>query len=1040
MDLIKDGFSLCLSKDQEPKRGFLRMVSACLPPIKPLPGSANISPHRSFSMNKAILALLLSVPFADAEELQILERGPHHQVVKKIQSWVDGSGQTRYRTNRFTELANGLCYQTEGPNKAWELSREEFQVFENGFVANQGPLKVTLSANINVANAIDVRTPDGQHFEISPVFIGMRDGTGQSVVVSEIQPARGQLIAPNTVFYDGAFPGGGIRLVLTRTGIEQDCIIFGEAEARLSPADYGLNPESAVIELWSEFVSVPEGAISSISEGGVAVDVELNFGSTRIGAGRGFAVDSQEPSIPVRKSFGSVGNRQFLVEKVAYRTMKPFLDQINGAAVGKPPKKVEQAVRNKPVKTNQELLAQLGQGPREKRVASIGPSLPTQLLAFDWKARPGFVIDFLLGTTGNLTNHVFKADSTYFISGLVTCSGTTVFEGASVLKYTNAAQLRVTGPVDWRGKTACPVIMTSMDDASVGEVVRTNALSGRYANVALDLDGNASGVDFVLRNLRVSHATNGVRVLGGTGHSLSHAQFVNCQNGVSLTNAVARVRNALFYNLTTAFTGNSSTGLCEQLTVDAASALNDNSSGLALVLTNSLLTAVADTNGHVGVNVTSLASSAGVYQTVGAGAHYLAPGSPYRSGGATGINPQLAEELRKLTTYAPKVLSSSKLMTSSVTYGRVVPRATVGNALGYHYDPIDYAVSGVYALDGTTINVQPGVVFAGYNDGASGSYIFLLDYGAKLKATGTVEQPCQFVWYNSVQEQANANWQGEVGALVARTTYYSSAPSAELSLRFTDWVVLGHSSAPHLLSVDYDTSALPTVIRDSSFHGGAITWLGSQFHVTNCLLDRVQTQVWLDPNDGTAKATLQNSMVYGGGLYTVDARTNLFKLRDSVFYQAMVDPGGDVWDHGWNGYSTNGCPDCVVLAGATGTNVNTSLSFLSGPLGTFYQSTNSPLLEVGSTTANLLGLYHFTVITNQVKETNSVVDIGLHYPATASATSTVPLDGDGDGIPDYLEDLDGDGVVDAGETDWQVYNSKNGLGSAPAIVVFTQLR
>src|SRR6266699_2842 len=62
--------------------------------------------------------------------------------------------------------------------------------------------------------------------------------------------------------------------------------------------------------------------------------------------------------------------------------------------------------------------------------------------------------------------------------------------------------------------------------------------------------------------------------------------------------------------------------------------------------------------------------------------------------------------------------------------------------------------------------------------------------------------------------------------------------------------------------------------------------------------------------------------------------------------------------------------------------------------------------------------------TNEVKETNSMVDIGLHY--VALDTNNVPVDSDGGGVPDVLEDINGDGVVNGVESDW---TSGSGHGS-----------
>jgi len=100
-------------------------------------------------------------------------------------------------------------------------------------------------------------------------------------------------------------------------------------------------------------------------------------------------------------------------------------------------------------------------------------------------------------------------------------------------------------------------------------------------------------------------------------------------------------------------------------------------------------------------------------------------------------------------------------------------------------------------------------------------------------------------------------------------------------------------------------------------------------------------------------------------------------------------------------------------------------------LGNYYLPTNSTLINTGSTNANLLGLYHFTSQTNQVKETNSVVDIGYHYVATDAYGN--PLDSNSDGIPDYIEDGSG--------TNWalailvQPTNLLANQGTSPAFTV-----
>ena len=60
------------------------------------------------------------------------------------------------------------------------------------------------------------------------------------------------------------------------------------------------------------------------------------------------------------------------------------------------------------------------------------------------------------------------------------------------------------------------------------------------------------------------------------------------------------------------------------------------------------------------------------------------------------------------------------------------------------------------------------------------------------------------------------------------------------------------------------------------------------------------------------------------------------------------------------------------------------------------------------------------MVTNQTRELSTIVDVGFHYIGVGS--TGLPLDGDGDGLANYLEDANGNGSVDSGETDWQTAN------------------
>jgi hypothetical protein len=122
----------------------------------------------------------------------------------------------------------------------------------------------------------------------------------------------------------------------------------------------------------------------------------------------------------------------------------------------------------------------------------------------------------------------------------------------------------------------------------------------------------------------------------------------------------------------------------------------------------------------------------------------------------------------------------------------------------------------------------------------------------------------------------------------------------------------------------------------------------------------------------------------------------------------MDDPSGgntNITYCDFNAFLTNA--DRLPMGGTHDVTNLLTFNWQTSWFGDFYLSTNSPLIQKGSTTANLIGLYHFTTQTNQTPEGTNIVDIGYHYVATDQYGN--PLDSNADGIPDYLEDPDGNG-------------------------------
>lgn len=341
---------------------------------------------------------------------------------------------------------------------------------------------------------------------------------------------------------------------------------------------------------------------------------------------------------------------------------------------------------------------------------------------------------------------------------------------------------------------------------------------------------------------------------------------------------------------------------------------------------------------------------------------------------------------------------------ADVTLSVQAPRDTAASSLGYHYDPIDYAVS-KFVISNATLRLGEGVAVAGFATNAN-EWLLITAEGGSFVSEGAPQSLNRIVTYPAVQEQANSTWQKMPYGIL--TPYW--APTDRPGLLRTRFTQFSSPAQDTVFLQTYDqlASTNPIALVDCQFHGGTI-WVntyssGPTVALTNNLFERVNTALWREGSE------VHNNTFYGGtfDFSFIGGPGGVF---NNTFDSPTISQFFDV-TNGYNGYTTN----CVRIQPTNANDIIvSSIAWQTGPLSRFYLPTNSPFLNEGSTTANNVGLFHFTITTNQVKETNSTVDIGAHW--IASDPTGIPKDGDVDGAADYLEDKNGNGSVDSAETD-----------------------
>jgi hypothetical protein len=970
-----------------------------------------------------ILAVLtVTLLSATAQQNQVIEKGAHHRVVQFTRQIQTPQG-VRTETNRVCELQGGLHRWTE---QGWAETHPQIEVFQGGAVVRNLQFGLIVAPNLATPNAIDISLPDGGRVQGHLLGLAYTEGN-QSALIAEVQDCAGVIGGPqqNELTFADAFTDFSIsvKYVVQRDRLSQ---ILRLEQQIPHPSEWGLT-ENAVLEVLTEFTEFPALRKEANEPVNGLAGERLSFASMDFLSGRAFSIGAEESGVIVQKRMEQFeGQRWFLVEKVPFKAIAPEL-------AGLPP--VAKTWRKK----DGALMARnrLRLPKREQARAAIKPiqmanATPTEGAKLAAVRKPAYVIDWELGLSTNY--HRWRANETWYISGPITVT-TNIFEGGVVIKYapTNNAKLTINGPVTCESDRYRPIVFTARDDHTIGGTIGSASLSGYFPGPALDIDGNSSGAPFTFKHLRISHANLAINIYGGGsgGHLFSHAQLIHCAGGVtSYYSPSFFLRNVLGHELSTTFTGNSgyTTGHLEHVTIHSSG--NFNASGACgLRMTNCLLIATTNTGSFVGSNNETNLSDTGIFETVGGGSHYLATGSAYRNAGTTNINPTLLEARRKLTTHPPLVLSNT--ITLDTTLRPYAQRDTDIPDLGYAYDPIDYAL-GSCVITNATLTLTNGVAIATF--GVAGVAIY---NNGHIVSHGKPERRNQICRYNTVQEQST-NWGTASGSGNYQIYGYQWATTAPRGqFRFTDFSEYA-GGGYHIYTDDSQFIFDSLLLRDCDFNAGSVVIAGSEgsrIGVTNNLFQCVGATFLyypsLDAYNNLFKGSACHFEPYGS--------TNTWTIKDNSFDNTTIYQEGSLVN------SNNAYINCATRLTPNAANdiVTNNFTYHVGPLGKYYQPTNSALVDKGSiTNAALAGLYHHTTATNALKEATSRVDIGLHYVAANYAAGT-PEDYDSDFFfADWFEDINGNGSYDpgAGESDWQTYNSKYGVGSGPGLQVFTPLR
>jgi hypothetical protein len=959
------------------------------------------------------------------------ERGANFRKWERKRSITLPSGVVREQKSTVLQLHAGLHYRDPQTGEFKE-SRAIIEPHPDGAVARQGQHKAAFSSNLKTPGALKIGTDDGTVIQGHLLGVAFTDAeSGLSAMIAEVKDSQGIITSDSTITYVNAMDSFLCNVVYTYriSGLEQDLVIL-EAPS-VTPQELGMNPLTTRMELFFEVLTPPEARVkaqpirSVLGRNtqkltlGAFSDIQLEFGSMRFAPGKAFDAQGLSPAVPIGKSFiKTADGRTCLIEAIEYPMIQRTLEGLpKPQAANKKPSKQLMASRGK---GGEALLARmLPPAPAKAQAAIAKPMLKEFKTAqLSPKLQKGLTWDFVVQLTVGVTNYVFRGDYTYWISGGAYLYGSNVISGGTVIKSSPGGILSFEdGSITCNTSPFYPAVLTASDDTTIGDYVGFGPLSGYYADIAISV---ASGVQGSLHDLKVKYAGQGFYL--NSPLQLNNIELSDCYYGIIYTDSptltagnilATRVGRALAFP-----TGNQIN--FQHLSADSINALAESGGyPLTVTFTNSIFYDITNsgtlsfpsdghfigdylaTNSATGITggTHSVYLTASPFQTVYRGEHYLGNGSSLRNSGTTNINAALLASLRSLTTYPPLVYTND--INSTVVWSPIVERDNNTPDLGYHSAPIDYLVSALKINTNGVLYLTNGCVVA--FDVVAEGWGFVFD-GGKLISQGSPGNPNYILRTHCIQESSDEN-------PGTRALFYDKGddgqPHADSEVRFRFTELSQMAEDGYSMYTGKNFSQLEVSHSTMNF----MVWIitadkgGQVFGFTNNITE--WPEFYFDSGGTTSLVHMRNNLFRNNHMDFYNL-TNTSTVLDNIFDSSDCFDHGHSVSNGWNAYFNT---TAFLSGGVSNTNLVT-LTYQMGPLGKYYQPSTSPLIDRGSiTNSALIGFYYMTSTTNGVKETTSRLNIGNHYP---SVTDT-----DSDGVSDFLEDTNGNGTVDSGETDWQ---------------------